>query len=561
MVIDMKNTLTLFLCLLVFFALCACNSDPAFEQVTSEADHTIESTLPEQPWDLVELDLSCLGEIYVAGLDSNGQCAVIYYTDYTEAGDGDDMSAPIREYIAVFRLPENELVKKIDFQNEDRCWYTVRANEDGFDLVNQQLGEIITYDYALENSSKSTYDHIENWEKWKKISTVDISWFDCEDQFAVSTSYGQAQALVFYDQPDEYYMLENNIYYEYRQCLDHQILVLDTAANQTDRPESVLRVLDFDNTVEINSIKIPNDQSCNNIQFTNFNQRTVSVATCKDDGRSDKVYVWNYHLNPENTAFENLAFDHFTASEVNDKIGDLCIRVRQKYGVGLECAPDLQFIRDNYNYSNDYPQILFYQKALDLEYGLSLLPKEVYSELLCNDTEDLSPFDDFRIYLVGTFPDASVDAYAGNIGCDETGGKLVAYIVYSCNGLNQKTFFHELMHTFEYRIWNYESEFDTRWEEMNPDGFAYTDDYAACFYDEDHDDWQDWFARDYGMKSAMEDRATCFEELCDGVLSDSMWWRDKPQLAAKQQYLIKVLQKSFPSLADWSVFEKVFPGE
>lgn len=562
MVFVMKKALMFLLCISLIFGFAACSRAPAQNQTTSDFPQVQESVVAEQTQELVEIDLSCLGDICVAGVDSNEQYAVIYYTDYAEAGDGecDVTLAPIREYVAVFSLPENELVKTTEFPNGERYWYKVRVNKDGFDLVNQQIGEILTYGFSLNDLSKSTYDYVENWEKWEKIDTVDISWFNCEDQFSLSTSYGQAQALVFYDQTDTYYMMENNIYYEYRECFEHRILVLDSSANQTDRPESVVRVLDFDNKVEINSLKIPNNYSFNNIQCTNLNQKNVTVATYKDDGRADKAYVWNYNLNPKNTAFENKDCNQFAASELETKISDLCTRVRQKYGVVLECAPDLQFIRDNYNYSNDFSQILFYQKALDLEYDLSLLPKEVYGELLCDDTDDPAPFDEFRIYLVGTFPDDAIDAYAANIGCDETDGKFIVYIVYSCTGLNQRTFFHELMHTFEYRIWHYESQLDSQWEELNPAGFVYTDDYGACYYDESNADWQDYFTRDYGMKSTLEDRATCFEELCDGVLSDSMWWREKPQIAAKQQYLIKVLQKSFPALADWSIIEQAFPN-
>lgn len=561
MVSDMKKVFVFLLSILIIFCLGACGKAPSQDPETSESACLQESALPDQPQELVALDISSLGDIFITALDSSERYTVLYYTDFIAAGDGEgeDAPAPPREHIAVFRLPENELVKKIDFPNEDRYWYTVDANADSFDLVNQQIGEIITYDYSLENSEKSAYEYIDLWEKWKEISTVNTAWFDCKEQYALSTSYGQAQALVFYDQPDVYYMLENNIYYEYRKCFGHTILALDNSANRTDRPESNVRVMDFDNMTEINSVTIPNELSYNNIQWTNLNQSAVTLATCMDDGKTDKVYVWRYTVDPKDTAFENIGCERFAAGDIDGKITALCAEIRQEYGVTLECAPDYQFIRDSFDYSNDYPKILFYQKALELEYDLSLLPKEIYRDLLCGDTEDMSPFDDFRIYLVGTSPDAGIDAYAGNIGCDETDGKLIVYIAYACTGLNQKTFFHELMHTFEYRIWYYESEFDTKWEKLNPDGFAYTEEYGACYYDESHTDWQDYFARDYGMRSDLEDRATCFEELCDGVLSDSMWWRDKPPLAAKQQYLIEVLRKSFPSLADWSVFAQAFP--
>lgn len=538
----MKKAMVFILTAILLFGVVACSKTAA----------------PEQLQKLIEIDVSSLGNIRIAGLDSSEAYTVIYYSEIIELSGGEeDMPVPVQEHLAVFDLAKNQLVRTIEFQNEDNYWYTVRAHEDGFDLVNQQIGEVISYDYPLENPTKSTYDFSENWEKGEKVGTISISWFDCKDQYALSTSYGQTQALVFYDRPDEVYMLKNKNYYDYRQCLDHKILVIDSPADQAG---STVRVLDFDTLSEINALMIANDQDFNNIQCTNLNESTVTAATDTDNGSADKVYVWRYTVNPKNTAFEQDDCDRFAASAIEGKISDLCDRVYQTYGIVVECAPDVQFIRDSYNYTNDDPPILIYQKALDLEYDLSLLPKDVYREILCSDTaQPDAAFEEFRIYLVGAFPDANIDAYASNIGCDETDGKLIVYIVYSCSGLNQKTFFHELMHTFEYRIWTYESDYDTKWEALNPDGFAYTDDYVECFYDEDHEDWQKYFARDYGMKSDLEDHATCFEELCDGVLSGNLWWQDRPQLAAKEQYLVSVLQKSFPSLADWNVLEQAFP--
>ena len=106
------------------------------------------------------------------------------------------------------------------------------------------------------------------------------------------------------------------------------------------------------------------------------------------------------------------------------------------------------------------------------------------------------------------------------------------------------------MHSMEYRIWNYESAFDENWSSHNPPQFEYSEDYSSLYYDESHIEWQDCFARDYGMKNILEDRATCFEELCDGLLTDSCWWKEKPPLLAKEKYLSEVVKKSYPSLKE-----------
>ncbi len=56
------------------------------------------------------------------------------------------------------------------------------------------------------------------------------------------------------------------------------------------------------------------------------------------------------------------------------------------------------------------------------------------------------------------------------------------------------------------------------------------------------------------MMNELEDRATCFEELCDSMLTASCWWLDKAPLVAKQKYLQQTLQKSFPSLRETDFF-------
>ena len=554
----MRNITALLLSIFVLFSLAACSA----KQTEPTTVQTQEATEPQQVQELVELDISDLGMVYITGIDSNTQYTVINYTDYTEAGDSEEYdSEPVQEYLAVYDLAKNELVRKVIFPNENGCWYTVSINDNGFNLINQQMGEIIGYNFDLEHTSDATYEFSETWEKTEIISAIDAFRFDCKDLYALSSTYvGQARALLFYDQPDMCYMLKIEPCFEYRQCFDHTVLIVDNTANQTqEHPESVIRVRDFDAFTQINQLTIPNTQIYNNVQTTNLNATTASITTCSEAGSTEKVYVWQYTRQAENAALEAPHCDRFSVNELDGRFNELSARIEQQYGITLECAPDRQFIRDDYNYTNDLPPILFYQYALDLEYYLSLLPEGVYSEILCRNIDaPLTTFDEFRLFLVGDFPDEDVAAYASNISSEETDEKSTVYIVYSCTNLNERNFFHELMHTFEYRIWNYEENFDIQWSALNPTGFEYTDNYALCFYDDNHEDWQSYFTRDYGMKSMLEDRATCFEELCDGVLCDNMWWREEPMLAAKEQYLIEVLQKSFPSLSEWDIFERAF---
>ena len=47
------------------------------------------------------------------------------------------------------------------------------------------------------------------------------------------------------------------------------------------------------------------------------------------------------------------------------------------------------------------------------------------------------------------------------------------------------------------------------------------------------------------MSNILEDRATCFEEICDGLLTNSCWWKEKAPLFQKVKYLNAVIKESF----------------
>lgn len=541
-----KKLTSILLSIIIIISLCACEKNVITEETTKQSEEKA----------LVSIDIKELGDICILGADSNKKYTAILYSNYIgEIGEDtpEDEIPPMIYHISLIDTEKNEILKTIEFDNPDYNSYKVVLSND-ISLFNEQKGEMISYDYDLESKEIGSYRYEEYWETGKRAG-LDYERFNCQDGFATSTSFDFAQALMFYENPDTFYMIKNNNYYEFRDKVNHNLLIVDNEANKTDKPESILRIFDFDNQKEINSIKIPNSHSYNNIALTSYNEDRVTAVTTDEYYRVDKIYVWNYMLNPTNKAFENGYCDIITADQIKTKIKDVETRVKENCGITLECNADKDFLQDEHKYQNNYDDIFVYQKALDLEQLLSILPKDIYNEILCNDLENpVSKFDELRLYLVGAF-DESIDAYASNIACDETNDKHIVYIAYSCTGLNQKTFFHEFMHTFEYRIWNYEKDFDSKWEKLNPKGFDYTDDYAEIYYDEKHNDWRNYFLRDYGMKSILEDRATCFEDLCDGCLNDDIWWKDKPNIVAKEKYLTKVIEKSFPSLANNNIWK------
>ncbi len=541
----MKRLFLVLITIILAISLCSCG------KLNTNIPSIIQQGVQDE---LIELDTSRLGNIILLSADSNDKYSVMLYTDFTEeyVENEDEYTEEGHYYLSLFDVQKNAEIKRTELENKDSVGYDVEINDEGISLYNMSNNERIIYNYNLENPVKSTYEFEDYYETAKKIDTIDADRFNCCKDYALSYDYGKNQALLFYDQADKLYMMKGNIYYEYICASNHNMLVIDNKANKTEKPESVesiVRIFDFDNQREINNITIPNNLDFNNIQNAKFNDKCATIATVNENGIFDKIYVWNYNINAKNNSFENGFCEVVGIDEIQLKIDDTCKRIKESCGVTVICSPEFEFIKQEFAINNNIGLVEFYKSLLDLEYYLSIFPKEVYVEIICNDIENpVAQFDDFRIYLVGDFPNDNIDAFANNIGCDETDNQDIVYIVYSCYGLNQKTFFHELMHAFEYRIWNYEEDFDEKWLELNPKSFDYSDDYSSLFYDESHSEWQDYFARDYGMKNILEDRATCFEELCDGVLTDSCWWKEKPGILAKQQYLAQTLKKSFACL-------------
>ena len=498
------------------------------------------------------LDTSSLGDVSIISCDSNKKYSVLFYMDHNEEwneeanGSADEIPC----YLSVFDNKKNRETGKTQFVCKENYDYEVLLTDEGFSLFNRENDEVINYDFELKNSKTATYNFRKNYDKAKDIQSIDPDKFNCLDVFAISDSYKKNQALVFYDEPDKLFLLKSNIYYNY-ECADkHKILIIDNSCNKTDDYESVVRILDFDSSTEINSITIPNDQNANNVQSSKINGECATMVTVKEDGRLDKIYVWNYNLNPKNTPFANDFCESVTNNKISEKTDEAIKRVSDNYGIRLEYASDITYLRSDYEVNNDLKPIEFYLSVLELEQYIAILPEQFYTELLCADIhQPLSMnFEELRIYLVGDFPEKKISAFAGNICCEETDNIDILLIVYSCSGLNQKTFFHELMHAMEYRIWDYEQTIDENWVKLNPPQFEYTEDYSSLYYDENHSFWQDYFACDYGMSNILEDRATCFEEICDGLLTDSCWWKEKEPLFKKVKYLNEVIKESFPSL-------------
>lgn len=497
---------------------------------------------------VVKLNIAELGDVYIESVDSNENYCVATYYDFIEEVGGEaeiDENTEQKYHIAIFDTNKKTLIKSIEYNNDGK-YYKAKMNDAGFDLYNQDAGEKIQFDFELNEIAKGTYDFEESWVKGEKIKDINTERFECRDTFAKTDDFNAYTALLFYDKPTEFKVIRNNSSIEYCDVIGHKALITDYSGNKKQDYTNVFKVYDFDNNQILNDVRIENDLDFNNLSTSSINDVAATISTGYDNGKLKEIIVWYYNTDAKNTPFEDGFCKTVPVSEIQAGIDEVTAQVKEKYNIPMEVNVKKEFF--DHETDNDFLPILFYLKALEIEHDLGYFSKEFYSELLCNDIDNaVSTFDEFRIYLVGNISD-DISAYAGNVACDETDDKMILYTVYSCSGYSRNTFFHEMMHQMEYRIWNYEKDFDDKWEAMNPKGFEYANENEENYYD--NEEWQSYFVRGYGMRSILEDRADCFGTMCDTSLDNDEWWKQNEQLVSKMDYLTSIIQKSYPSLKE-----------
>lgn len=108
--------------------------------------------------------------------------------------------------------------------------------------------------------------------------------------------------------------------------------------------------------------------------------------------------------------------------------------------------------------------------------------------------------------------DPATEASQATGSVDVSDGEMILYVS-MCPDLAE-IFYHELFHILDVQIMN-ESDGLNHWEDLNPEGFAYVNVYAAYYAGELKDSeyllWgNNYFADDYGLISPREDRAQVF---------------------------------------------------
>lgn len=386
-----------------------------------------------------------------------------------------------------------------------------------YDLNLQYIGED-KYQREVEMQNKLESDVFEN------INNT----FFARESYA-SRNVEDYQAIVFYNDEENTYFQKDPANLTSIYSKDKKIFYCEEAEEKIKFYVRDYDVLKITNKAEI-EVKTYSEWSKIPFPFV-ANDKYLCVPIGNEEGNLENIYFWNYTLNTINVPFE---VEKMSTEEIENENQKLVDKIKKDYDINvyLNEEQDDGFIK---GIEKDRLQSTIFLTLKELDETLNLFPQNMFKEMYEEQ------FEGFDIYVVGEIiesdADSNIDAYASNLN-DRV------YIVYETNLITQDTIVHELMHTAEYRIWNYVPDFDEQWYKLNPNDFEYDQ--------ENYDDEiiSQYFKRDYGTKSILEDRAVTFEGMFSasaGNIKNTSWMESK-QILKKAELLSKVLRQSYPSV-------------
>lgn len=519
----MKKAIRVFISIIMVFCLAGCTADVSVKELKQLIKKEVLSTA----------DLSELGDISVLDYSCNGNLIAILYAPFSADGESEQYNNNylLKTFLTVYNMKNKKLAEPAEV---DGNTYAVKFTDGNIQLWSD-IDHSVIYNTSLKPIGKSREKFTDGYDIANGIDTINTNRFICRNSYAYFTNYINNNLTIFYDDPDTYYInnenkMQNDLYGFGKTVFSY---IFNDDKNVT------LSVKDYDSKKIINEISLTTDsEKYFSISRGIIDENYAIFDTMNDIGSFDKLYYWEYNFTPLNKPFECAAvsIDEFT-SDAKAKSDE----IYNKYGVRAAISKKFNGADFGYECIDTETDAQYLLCLYDLDYCLSTFPKELYSEILCNDIENATAkFNTIKFYIVGTINDSNINAFAANQNDD-------LFTVFSASTFSYSTFCHEIMHQLEYRIWNYEEDFDYKWEELNPDEFYYTEDYSDVYYE--NEQYHSFFARDYGMCNQLEDRATVFEMYYDTVHSASeKWWLEHKPLNDKVNYLNEVIAKSFPSL-------------
>lgn len=439
------------------------------------------------------------------------------------------LSSSVCNDFAEIALSNNNEITVLSYKDKDKSKiYDINFNEIG-------------------NANECVLDKDDrNYEKAEENPLIDTRRYSMYGNLACTSNYIDKSLNVFLNDSKNLYINKNNTD-AILNCIDKKVYYYSS-----DEKNSIkYYYTDYENNTQ-SEIVLTYDGEYSPTVLALGNKYSALTLQNIENGHIDKITMIN------NSAMTQQSLDGIekvSADGIDSAIQNIESSIKSDFGIDIESYKeyDENSIINDYVYNNDNLKSELLLTLYDLKHCLSTFPKEMYSELI--KTAESKLFDKFKIYIIGAFADESnVNAFCKNFYFEEDSLEDELIIVYSVATFNILTFYHEFMHAFEYRIQEYVSDFDNEWMLLNPDGFEYTygDRDLNPYYD--HEEFQSYFASDYGTTNSLEDRATVFERICISAFhkdDDPYWaWADNKNLFEKAKLLYKRLKESFPSLSD-----------
>lgn len=184
--------------------------------------------------------------------------------------------------------------------------------------------------------------------------------------------------------------------------------------------------------------------------------------------------------------------------------------------------------------TDDSDLLGIYRTLWQIEDFFRKLPEGFVNEI-CNDVPGAEDWGTraIQIYIVRDIPGNTV-AYACAWDRDMR-------LCFAINGFGVIGVAHEFMHLFDFRLSHVDPDFMSDWEALTPEWASSSDDAALldCYY-----------VTDYAHSHPAEDRAEVFMLLfnCSCPLEEAWWYRDRPGVQEKVDFLISALRSAFPSV-------------
>ncbi|MFR5875639.1 MAG: hypothetical protein ACLUFN_04035 [Eubacterium sp.] len=520
----MKKLICILFSIIIIFSFSGCSNNVPIKKYVNDFVEKINNPLKT-------VDLSELGNISLIDFANHNNIIAILYSPFISETELTDEEYNFKTYLTLYDIKKERLKKTVEVDTDS---FEVAFSDDYIQVRNGEDASEL-YDLGLNKIGNGESKFLDGYDIANTIDTIDADHFVCRESYAYDSSYINHDVIIFYNDTKNYYINEYNK--PTNDISGYEKVIFDYTLNNDN--EITLNIKNYENLKLVNSITLDNENDFSDISSGIINSEYAIFETLKNDGSTNKLYCWRYNDNAVDTPLDCTIVND---NDFENHVNTVCRRIEKNYGVYIELSKSLPKKDFVYKCIDNKTNAQYLLCLYDLEYCLSTFPKQIYKEMLCNDIEEtISEFKRLKIYIVGEIDENEISAFAHNLN-DEL------IIVYSCGLFSYLTFCHELMHNLEYRIWNYEPDFDEKWEALNPDDFSYTAEYLDT--DFENDSYLDYFARDYGMSGLLEDRATVFEMYYDAKHSNGdPWWTEHKQLNEKVNYLNAVLAKSYPSLS------------